>query len=499
MLPSAYRTAVPAGTGNDGGGSLFPRLGDRCLPTYPAVPPTTRSLAPTVRFSRAGLTGPHEGVDNRDALPVGTRLAEFELLCVLGTGGFGIVYLALDHALMRQVAIKEYMPGSLAVRGAGSWVALRSPQHAGTFAAGLKSFVNEAQMLASFDHPSLLKVLRFWEEHGTAYMVMQYYPGPTLKQQLADMDEPPSEGWLRSLVEPVLDALEVLHRAGVYHRDISPDNILLQIDGPPVLLDFGAARRVVGEHSQALTAILKPSFAPIEQYADIAGMRQGPWTDIYAVAAVLYFLIRRQPPAPAAARAVRDSQRALADEPGELSATFVQAIDWALAVAPEDRPQNVTQMRDALNGRLKRPAAPPGPGDTRNGWLAQRGVRLWGSGIAAGLVALTLGLGWAQRSSTAPKAAVAAKAPAARLVATAQAPKPEAPKPGPAKPAERVARAATPKSPDEACSGLGFFRKAFCVSRECASSRFERHPQCVALQRETDARQREERERQRGG
>ncbi|MBC7992937.1 MAG: serine/threonine protein kinase, partial [Rhizobacter sp.] len=369
------------------------------------MPPTTRSLAPTVRFSRAGSTGGYEGVDNRDALPVGTRLAEFELLCVLGTGGFGIVYLALDHALMRQVAIKEYMPTSLAVRGAGSWVALRTPQHAATFAAGLKSFVNEAQMLASFDHPSLLKVLRFWEEHGTAYMVMQYYPGLTLKQTLSAMEEPPTEAWLRSLAEPVLDALEVLHRAGVYHRDVSPDNILMQIDGPPVLLDFGAARRVVGEHSQALTAILKPSFAPIEQYADIVGMRQGPWTDLYAVAAVMYYLIRRQPPVPAAARAVRETLRPLADEPGEMSLTLLQAIDWALAVAPEDRPQNVTQMRDALHGRLKRPTPPPGPGDKRIGWLARQPARLWGAGIAASLLVVTLGAVWANRSAASRPAA----------------------------------------------------------------------------------------------
>ncbi len=475
----------------------------------PAVLPTTRSLAPTVKFSRAGSAAQFEGFDGRDALPIGTRLAEFELLCVLGTGGFGIVYLALDHALMRQVAIKEYMPSSLAVRGAGSWVALRAPQHAQTFAAGLKSFVNEAQMLASFDHPSLLKVLRFWEDHGTAYMVMQYYPGPTLKQTLSAMKEPPTEAWLRSLAEPVLDALEVLHRAGVYHRDVSPDNILVQIDGPPVLLDFGAARRVVGEHSHALTAILKPSFAPIEQYADVAGMRQGPWTDVYAVAAVLYYLIRRQPPVPAAVRAVRDTQRPLADDPGEMNLAFLQAIDWALAVAPEDRPQNVAQMRDALHGRLKRPTPPPGPGEKRSGWLAWHPARRWGAGITAGLIVVTLGSVWAYRSAPHPAAAVAAKAPAAPRVAVAtQVPKPAPAKPDPsrpapptkpAKPAERVAKAAAPKSPDEACSGLNFFRKAFCVSRECASSRFEQHPQCVALQRENEARQREERERQRGG
>ncbi|HEX3140116.1 MAG TPA: serine/threonine-protein kinase [Rhizobacter sp.] len=484
------------------------------------MPPNTRSLAPTVKFSRAGSANPHEGVDNRDALPAGTRLAEFELLCVLGTGGFGIVYLALDHALLRQVAIKEYMPGSLAVRGAGSWVAVRSPQHAETFAAGLKSFVNEAQLLASFDHPSLLKVLRFWEEHGTAYMVMPYYPGPTLKQRLVEMGDPPGEPWLRALAAPLLDALEVLHRAGVYHRDVSPDNILMQLDGPPVLLDFGAARRVVGEQGQALTAILKPSFAPVEQYADIVGMRQGAWTDLYAVAAVLYYVIRRQPPVPAAARAVRDTQPPLAEDPGELSAVLVQAIDWALAVAPEDRPQNVAQMRDALSGRLKRPQPLPGAVDVLSDPPRPRKLRVWRAGLATAVVAVVLGLAWGHRLGAAPKATAVAKAPAptpipaaaspapaARPAVSPQSPRPEAAKPGkpapaaakPSKPTPTPAAAkppATPKSPDEACSGLGFFRKAFCMNRECASARFEQHPQCVKQRRDSEASQRE-RERNR--
>ena len=454
-----------------------------------AVQHTDNSLAPTVKFTRSESPSPGE-LDTRDALPVGTRLGEFELLCVLGTGGFGIVYLALDHALMRQVAIKEYMPGALAARGAGSWVVLRAPQHADTFAMGLKSFINEAQLLASFDHRSLLKVHRFWEGHGTAYMVMQYYPGPTLKQHLSATKQPPTEEWLRALIEPVLDALEVLHREGVYHRDISPDNILLQVDGPPVVLDFGAARKVVGEHSQRLTAILKPSFAPVEQYADIVGMRQGPWTDLYAVAAVIYYLIKRQPPVPAAARAVRDSQRPLADEPGKLSAGFLQAIDWALAVAPEDRPQNVSQMRSALSGRLKRPAPQPRPA-ARTGLLNRQVLRPWSAGIAASLLVVTLAA-WAYRSHTATAAPVVAQAPAA-LAAAAPAPA-AASKPNPARPrkqAATVAQAAVPKSPNEACNGLGFFRKAFCVSRECASSRFVQHPQCVAQRRQNEASSRE--------
>jgi hypothetical protein len=289
----------------------------------------------------------------------------------------------------------------------------------------------------------------------------------------------------------------------VYHRDISPDNVLMQIDGPPVLLDFGAARRVVGEHNQALTAILKPSFAPVEQYADIVGMRQGPWTDLYAVAAVMYYLMRRQPPVPAAARAVRDTQAPLADAPGEMGLTFVQAIDWALAVAPEDRPQNVAQMRDALHGRLKRPTPPPAAREARSGWLPPRGLRVWSAGIAVGVMAAVLGLAWANRPGMAPKttpmaqaptAATATKPPAARAAASPQTPaRPEPAKPVKTTPAANKAAkaAAAPKSPDEACSGLGFFRKAFCVSRECASSRFEQHPQCVAQRRESDARQRE--------
>jgi serine/threonine protein kinase len=451
---------------------------------------THNSLAPTVKFTRSDAPVADE-FDTRDALPVGTRLGEFEVLCVLGTGGFGIVYLALDHALMRQVAIKEYMPGALAARGAGSWVVLRAPQHADTFAMGLKSFVNEAQLLASFDHPSMLKVHRFWEGHGTAYMVMQYYPGPTLKQHVSATKPPPTEAWLRALIEPVLDALEALHREGVYHRDISPDNILLQVDGPPVVLDFGAARKVVGEHSQRLTAILKPSFAPVEQYADIVGMRQGPWTDLYAVAAVIYYLIKRQPPVPAAARAVRDSQRPLADEPGKMSAEFLQAIDWALAVAPEDRPQNVSQMRSALSGRLKRPA--PRPRSADHTLLPKRHtLRHWGAGIAASLLAVTLAA-WAYRSHTATASPVVAQASDVR---SAAAPASAAtPRPNPTRPrkqADTVAKAGVPRSPNEACNGLGFFRKAFCVSRECASSRFVQHPQCMAQRRQNEARSRDQ-------
>jgi serine/threonine protein kinase len=295
--------------------------------------------------------------DAGDALPVGTRLAEFELRSVLGVGGFGIVYRAWDHALEREVALKEYMPSTLASRGRGLHVSLRSSAHAETFAIGLRSFVNEARMLARFDHASLVKVYRFWEEHGTAYMVMPYYRGRTLRQVRQAMDEPPDEAACRQVVEPLLSALELLHRQDVYHRDIAPDNILVGDDGLPVLLDFGAARRAVTDRTQSLTAILKPNFAPLEQYADVSSMRQGPWTDLYGLGATVYYLITGESPMPAAARALHDELVPLFQvRPPGFSEEFLAAMDWALALRPPDRPQSVVVLRDVLDGRMGVPA-----------------------------------------------------------------------------------------------------------------------------------------------
>ena len=159
-----------------------------------------------------------------DALPASTRLHEFDILSVIGQGGFGIVYLAHDLTLERHVAIKEYMPSALATRTQSMTVSIRSDRHAETFAAGLRSFVNEARLLAQFDHPSLLKVYRFWEAHGTAYMVMPYYLGTTLAKQLTQLAAPPDEAWLKALLYPLLDALAMLHAAHCFHRDIAPDN-----------------------------------------------------------------------------------------------------------------------------------------------------------------------------------------------------------------------------------------------------------------------------------
>jgi serine/threonine protein kinase len=294
--------------------------------------------------------------DAANALPIGHRLHEFELRGVIGVGGFGIVYRAFDHSLEREVAIKEYMPSALAGRSGKQQVSLLSASHSETFALGLSSFVNEARLLARFDHPSLIKVHRFWEENGTAYMVMPLVRGITLRRLREQSDACPDGAFLARLLEQLLGALDVLHHEGVYHRDIAPDNVLVSDDAPPVLLDFGAARRVISDRSQNLTAILKPSYAPIEQYAESAAMRQGPWTDFYALGATLHYMITGKPPMPATARAISDEQPRLAGSgQGGVPDLLLQLCDWMLAPQPQDRAQNVAELRAALAGHLPVP------------------------------------------------------------------------------------------------------------------------------------------------
>ena len=261
------------------------------------------------------------------------RLGEFELTGLVGEGGFGIVYLAYDHSLHRQVAVKEYIPSSLANRTTQNAVAVISDQHVEPFQAGLSSFINEARLLAQFDHPSLLKVYRFWEANGTAYMAMPFYEGVTLKKTLKNLGGPPDEEWLKHLLRPLLDALGVMHAAQCFHRDIAPDNILILTSGRPVLLDFGAARRVIADMTQAPTVILKPGYAPVEQYGEEPTMRQGPWTDVYALAAVVYSAIVGKAPQASISRYMSDGLKPVSRlAVGRYSEAFLRAIDHALSV-----------------------------------------------------------------------------------------------------------------------------------------------------------------------
>lgn len=300
-----------------------------------------------------------------DALAPHTRLAEFEILSVLGVGGFGVVYKAFDHSLHRAVAIKEYLPLALAGRAEGLSVSVRTLSDGPAFQSGLKSFVGEARLLAQFDHPSLVKVFRFWEAHQTAYMVMPLYHGMTLKQARAQMRTPPSEAWLRQVLWSVLGALHTLHDSQTLHRDISPDNIFLQDVGPPVLLDLGAARHAINDRDHKHTAVLKVNYAPIEQYADgDTELAQGPWSDLYSLAAVVHGCLCNDTPLPSTLRSIRDrmvpftrvaktvqTQFGQAYSPG-----FVAAIAQSLALQPQDRPQSIDAFLQTM-GMVSPPAA----------------------------------------------------------------------------------------------------------------------------------------------
>lgn len=308
---------------------------------------TTVGNTPTIRPGKTA--GPNAAGGTENALPTGTRLADFEIIEVLGEGGFGIVYLAFDHALRRTVAIKEFMPSVLAMRGDEGAVTLRAERHHDTFQGGLKSFINEARLLAQFDHPALVKVHRYWEQNQTAYTAMQYYEGRTIKDIVGTTPELVDEAWCRRMLAQVMQALEMLYTMQIVHRDVSPDNIIVQDSGEAVLLDFGSAREIIGDMTRSITVILKPGYAPVEQYANDASLEQGPYTDIYALCAVVYFAITGKAPASSIARMVQDPMVKLATlAPAGYSPAFLAAIDQGLAVLAEDRPRTIAAFRASL-------------------------------------------------------------------------------------------------------------------------------------------------------
>lgn len=301
---------------------------------------------------------PNPNNHSENCLAIGTMLAEFEIVGVIGEGGFGIVYLAYDHSLQRTVAIKEYVPLALAKRGTGKMIAMQASRHQAAFASGLQSFIKEARMLAKFDHPALIKVYRFWEENNTAYMAMQYYRGETLKNLIQNQPELVSEAWLKKMLKPLLEGLAALYRVNILHRDISPDNIMIQDNGEAVLLDFGAARKIINEMTSGVTVILKPGFAPVEQYVSDSSMLQGPWTDIYSLSAVVFFAIVKAPAPASVARMISDTIPPLECSvyPG-YSEQFLAAIEQGMAVKPEDRPQSLEAFSEKLGLAFSPPVA----------------------------------------------------------------------------------------------------------------------------------------------
>ena len=280
-----------------------------------------------------------------NALPAGHRFNEFEIKEVIGGGGFGIVYRAWDHLLERTIAIKEYLPVSLVSRDEKLTITLRGERYQKLFTAGLNSFIQEARLLARFNHPGLLHVLRFWEENGTAYMGTLYYSGMTLKEWQLGSPETLTDAWIRQLLPPLFGAIDTIHQAGYLHRDISLDNIQIQDNQLPVLLDFGSARKTIGNLSDQTEIMLKPGYAPIEQYSEESDGDQGPWTDIYALGAVLHTLVTGSPPPVSVVRCIEDRYQPLTQlRPEGFSLPLLNAIDRALAMKPQDRPQSVDEF-----------------------------------------------------------------------------------------------------------------------------------------------------------
>ena len=305
-------------------------------------------------------------IDHIQALPPGTRFEEYRLDSVLGAGGFGITYRAYDAHLDTFVAIKEYLPGEFAARTEASTVVPKSNTDAQDYHWGLTRFLDEARTLARFNHSHLNRVLRFFESNGTAYMVLEYVEGETLADRLSRERQLPEEA-LQRLLDEVLSGLEVMHEAGYVHRDIKPGNLMLrEEDGSAVVLDFGAARQAVGQRSKAITSILTPGYAPVEQY-DGKVDRVGPWTDIYALGMVAYRCISGISDGElpdAVARMLAHTKGGTTLPPateagkGKYNAKLLEAIDWAMAVDEEDRPQTVDAWRQALAGGSRRKSPP---------------------------------------------------------------------------------------------------------------------------------------------
>ncbi|SFV04668.1 protein kinase domain-containing protein [Pseudoduganella namucuonensis] len=300
------------------------------LPTLPPI--QNRSIAP--------------GTASPLALAPGFELFEYRIDSVLGQGGFGITYLATDVNLNAKVAIKEYLPADFATRASDKSVSPRWPEDNEFYLNGLECFLVEARTLATFRHSNIVRVARFFEAHRTAYMVLEYEQGKPLKQWWEKHKDMP-EQQLLSLMQPLLDGLSLVHESGYLHRDIKPDNIYVRKDdGSLVLLDFGAARQTVGG-MQAMADVVTPGYAPLEQYE---GGEQGPWTDIYAFGATLYWMITGAKPAPAPERrnGVAEYIPATQAAAGRYSEEFLKAVDWALEVQPAQRPQSIQEFSQSL-------------------------------------------------------------------------------------------------------------------------------------------------------
>ena len=286
--------------------------------------------------------------ESANALPSGYSLLEYRVESVLGTGGFGVTYLATDANLNLKVALKEYLPGDFAGRAGDSSVQPKPGDASESFQWGLQRFMDEAKTLASFRHPNIVRVMRFFEANKTGYMVMEFVEGKSLPEWIGTRRPLPQKS-LQALVGPLLDGLAVIHKAGFLHRDIKPANIFMRDDGSPVLLDFGSARELKGRN-QELTAVVSPGYAPLEQYHTQG--KQGAWSDLYAFGGVMYWMLTGNKPVEAAARVRQDIMPPAVTAAGGKGYTpdFLAVVDWALKPNEDERPQSVAEFKLRLMG-----------------------------------------------------------------------------------------------------------------------------------------------------
>jgi OFA family oxalate/formate antiporter-like MFS transporter len=302
-------------------------------------------------------------------LPQGTELHQrYVIESLLGHGGFGITYAAYDQVLGARVAIKEYLPRHLATRAEGrTQVSVYSGAARQHYDYGLEKFMEEAQVLAQFSHhPNVVSARDFFEANGTAYMVMEYVEGVTLKEYLENKGGRISFEEAQGIMMPVMDALREVHQAGLLHRDISPDNIYITIAAQIRVIDFGAARYYAGEQSKSLSVILKPGYAPEEQYRSSG--KQGAWTDVYAVGATLYKALTGQTPPDALDRKEEDTLEPPSRLGVSLRPPVERALMKAMAVSPGQRFQTMGEFQQSFTEGKPMPVkaqpafTPPPPG-----------------------------------------------------------------------------------------------------------------------------------------
>lgn len=303
-------------------------------------------------------TPPKISTRRANALPSNHLLDEYRIDAILGAGGFGVTYKAFDTHLENWVAIKEYFPLEWSFRAADGVTVYANTQGLSNIAEGqlpdyewgLERFLDEARVLARIQHPYVVRVKRYFRGHGTAYIVMDYEEGEPLSALLRD-GETLGEGQIRGLLEDVLPALQAVHEQGYLHRDIKPSNLYVRShDHRVILIDFGAARAAISRHSQSVSSLVTPGYSPPEQYST-RNDRYGPWTDIYALGAVLYRCVTGQTPVEAADRLMDDTLKpALAVGAGRYSTNLLRVIDRALAVRPEQRFRDVIEMQAGLSG-----------------------------------------------------------------------------------------------------------------------------------------------------